>query len=40
MVFNMTAGQRRSLEHLQKVTNSLHLSLLQTDGMLALFNEY
>lgn len=40
LVFNMTAGQRKALEHLHKVTNALHLSLLQLDGMLALFNEY
>lgn len=40
MVFNMTSGQRRSLENLQRVTNALALSLLQTDDMLALFNEY
>lgn len=40
LMFNMTASQRRSLEHLQKVTNALQLSLLQIDGMLALFSEY
>lgn len=40
LVFNMTPAQRKSLEHLHKVTNALHLSLLQLDGMLALFNEY
>lgn len=38
--FNMTSGQRTQLERLVKVTNALHLSLLQLDSQLALFNEY
>lgn len=38
--FNMTAGSRIQLERLYKVTNALHLSLLQLDGQLALFNEH
>lgn len=40
LVFNMTAGQRKSLERLHHVTNALQLSLLQLDDMLALFQEY
>lgn len=38
--FNMTPAQRTQLERLVKVTNALHLSLLQLDSEVALFNEY
>lgn len=38
--FNMTEGQRRALERLQKVTTALETSMLRLDNMIALFNEY
>ncbi|KAF6265727.1 hypothetical protein COO60DRAFT_870422 [Scenedesmus sp. NREL 46B-D3] len=38
--FNMTDGQRRALERLNKVSTALDTSLLRLDGMIALFNEY
>jgi hypothetical protein len=38
--FNMTTQQRTALGNLHKVTNALHLSLLQLDSMLAVYSEY
>lgn len=38
--FNMTEGQRKALERLQRVTTALETSILRLDSMIALFNEF
>jgi hypothetical protein len=38
--FNVTDGQRRTLERLARVTGALATSLLRLDDMIALFHEY
>lgn len=40
LTFNLTDGQRRTMERLQCMSNALATSLLRLDDMIALLTEY